>query len=151
MKKVLFICHGNICRSPMAEYVMKDMVKKAGKGDEFFVASAAMHTDELGNPVYPPVRKLLNAAGIDCNGHAARLIRDSDYADFDLIIGMDEANIRDLYRKFHGDPEGKIHKLLEYCGLGKDVADPWYTRDFSKTWDEINAGCAALLGDLTGK
>lgn len=149
MIKILFVCHGNICRSPMAEYVMKDMVKKAGFEDKIVVASAAAHTDEIGSPVYPPVRKLLNDAGIDCSSHAARLLRPSDYREFDLLIGMDEENICDMRRLYHNDPEGKIKKLPEYYGSSADVADPWYTRDFAKTWEEINLGCKMLLKSIT--
>ncbi len=148
MKKILFVCHGNICRSPMAEFVMKDMVKKAGLENEFFISSAATSREELGNPVYPPARRELAAHGIACDGHAARQITRRDYDEYDLLIGMDGANLRNMGRVFGGDPEGKICLLLDYTDHPRDVADPWYTGDFRQTWRDIGAGCSALLGVL---
>ena len=149
MIKVLFICHGNICRSPLAEFVMKEMVRRAGREAEFQIASAATSTEELGNPVYPPVRRLLAAHGIDCSGKTARQLRRSDYDDYDLLIGMDDANLRNMQRICGGDPERKIHLLLDYTDHPGSVADPWYTRDFEATWRDVNDGCSALLDRLT--
>ena len=150
MTKILFVCHGNICRSPTAEFVLKDMVKKAGLEREFEIASAATDTDELGNPVYPPSRKLLERHGIDCSGKRARLLTAADYERYDLIIGMDEENMRKLRRRYGPDPAGKLHALMEYAGKpGQPVADPWYTRDFERTWQDVTAGCSGLLRQLT--
>ena len=119
MVKVLFVCHGNICRSPMAEYVMNDLVKKAGLEGQFQIASAATSREELGNPVYPPARRKLAEHGISCDGHAARQLRSSDYEEYDLLIGMDMANLRNMYRACGGDPDGKIHLLMEYADRRK--------------------------------
>lgn len=145
---ILFVCHGNICRSPMAEFVMKDLVKKAGLDKKFVIASAATSAEELGNPVYPPARNELARHGISCSGHAARQLTKADYAAFDLLIGMDHANIRNMERVCGGDPLGKIHRLLDYTSRPGDVADPWYTGDFRTTWDDVSEGCAALLDKL---
>ena len=149
MTRILFVCLGNICRSPMAEYVMKDLVSKAGVADEFFIASAATSREELGNGVYPPARRKLAEHGISCAGHAARQITAKDYVNFDLIIGMDEENIRSMRRVFSGDPEGKVSLLLDHVGRGGNVADPWYTGDFEATWRDVNDGCRALLRELS--
>ena len=143
MKKVLIICHGNICRSPMAEFVFRDMAARAGV--EVEVASAATSAEELGNPVYPPVRRLLIAHGLDPSRKTARQLRRSEYADWDLFVGMDSANIRNMNLIFGGDPERKILRLLDLTPLKRDVEDPWYTRDFNACWDDIQLGCAALL------
>ncbi len=148
MTNILFVCHGNICRSPMAEFVMKDLVKKAGLEAEFEIASAATSTEELGNPVYPPARRELAAHGIGCAGHAARQLKKADYSRWDLLIGMDQANLRNMNRICGGDPDGKIHLLLEYAGRTDEVADPWYTGDFRQTWDDVLEGCTALLAHL---
>ena len=151
MTKILFVCHGNICRSPMAELLMKDMVKKAGREEEFFIDSAATSYEEIGNPVYPPARRMLAAHGIGCEGKTARHLRQQDYEEFDLLIGMDEENRTVMQRYFGGDAEGKIKNLLDYAGReGEEVADPWYTGDFQATWDDLSEGCAALLSALTG-
>ena len=149
MTKILFVCHGNICRSPMAEFVMKDLVKKAGREAEFEIASAATSTEEIGNPVYPPARRELAAHGIGCAGHAARQLRRDDYVHYDLLIGMDGANVRNMRRMCGGDPEGKIRLLLDFAGRpGQEVADPWYTGDFTATWRDVEAGCQGLLEQL---
>ena len=149
MIKVLFCCHGNICRSPMAEFVMKDLVKKAGQEAEFEIASAATSTEEIGNPVYPPARRELAAHGIGCAGHAARQLRRADYDHYDLLIGMDGANVRNMRRMCGGDPDGKIRLLLDFAGRpGQEVADPWYTGDFTATWRDVEAGCQGLLEQL---
>ncbi len=145
MTKILFVCHGNICRSPMAEFVMKDMVRKAGLENEIRISSAGTSAEELGNPVYSPVRRLLTEHGIDCAGKMARRMIPGDYGAYDLLIGMDEANLRNMRRLCGGDPEGKIHRLLEYTGRQGEVADPWYTRDFEATWRDVNDGCRGLL------
>ena len=145
MMKILFICHGNICRSPMAEFVMKDMVKQAGRDAEFHIESAATSTEELGNPVYPPARRKLAEHGLSCSGKTARQMRRDDYDSFDLLVGMDSANLRNMRRICGGDPEGKLRLLLDYTDRPGDVADPWYTGDFETTWQEVNEGCAALL------
>lgn len=149
MKKILFVCHGNICRSPMAEYIMKDLVKKAGLEDQFQIASAATSREEIGNPVYPPARRKLAEHGISCDGHAARQLRNSDYEEYDLLIGMDRANLRNMYHICGGDFNDKMHLLMEYVGRPEqEVADPWYTDDFDATWRDVLAGCQGLLDHL---
>ena len=152
MVKILFVCLGNICRSPMAEYIMKDLVKKAGLDNRCVIASAATSREEIGNPVYPPARRKLAEHGIGCDGHAARQMVSSDYERFDLLIGMDHANIRNMQRICGGDTEGKIHLLMEYAGKpGKEVSDPWYTDDFETAWKDILAGCQGLFRSLQEK
>ena len=148
MIKILFICHGNICRSPMAEFVFKDMVKKAGLEDLFEIASAATSTEEIGNPVYPPARRKMAEHGIDCSGKRARQLRRDDYARYDLLIGMDSANIRNMKRMCGGDPDGKIKMMMDFTGRPGDVADPWYTGDFEATWRDVEEGCRGLLESL---
>lgn len=151
MIKILFVCHGNICRSPMAEFVMKDIVKKAGLDSRFHIESAATSREELGNPVYPPARRKLAEHGIDCTGKTARQLKGSDYQNYDLLIGMDHANLRNMHRICGGDPDGKIHLLLDYTGRSGDVADPWYTRDFDATWCDVAEGCKGMLSELSDK
>ena len=148
MKKILFVCHGNICRSPMAEFVMKDLVQKAGLADHFYIESAATSTEEIGNEVYPPAKRKLAEHGISCKGKTARQMTRSDYQRFDLLIGMDDWNIRNMTRIAGGDPEGKINKLLDYTVRKGDVADPWYTGDFDATWRDVTEGCRELLKSL---
>lgn len=148
MKKILFVCHGNICRSPMAEFVIKDLVQKAGLSDHFYIESAATSTEEIGNEVYPPAKRKLAEHGISCKGKTARQMTRSDYQRFDLLIGMDDWNIRNMTRIAGGDPEGKIHKLLDYTARKGDVADPWYTGDFDATWRDVTEGCRELLKSL---
>ncbi len=154
MIKILFICHGNICRSPMAEFVLKDMVAERGLSDQFYIASAATSTEEIwngvGNPVYPPAKAELARHGISCEGKRAVQFRRSDYTKYDYLIGMDDANIRNMIRMAGGDPEHKIHKLLEYAGSDRAIADPWYTGDFGSTYADVTEGCAALLEYLCG-
>jgi protein-tyrosine phosphatase len=145
MTKILFICHGNICRSPMAEFILKDMVKKAGLSEQFEIASAATSTEELGNPVYPPARRKLAEYGISCDGHSARQLTNADYDKYDLLIGMDRANLRNMHRICGGDYADKMHLLMDFTDRPGDVADPWYTRDFSTTWIDIEEGCRRLL------
>ena len=151
MIKILFVCHGNICRSPMAEFVMKDLVKKAGLVSQFQIASAATSREEIGNPVYPPARRKLAEHGIACNGHAARQLTNGDYEKYDLLIGMDKANLRNMYRICGGDFADKMHLLMDYTDHPGDVADPWYTEDFETTWKDVLAGCQGLLESLTSK
>lgn len=148
MIKILFVCHGNICRSPMAEFAMKDLAEKANAASKFHIESAATSREELGNPVYPPARKKLAEHGINCEGKRARQLTRADYAEYDFLIGMDSANIRNMNRICGGDPDGKIHLMLEYAGRPGDVADPWYTRDFEATWQDVEAGCKGLLQEL---
>ena len=145
MMKILFVCHGNICRSPMAEFVMKDLVKQAGLEDQFHIESAATSTEELGNPVYPPARRKLAEHGIDCTGKRARQLTRSDYDGFDLLIGMDRANLRNMHRICGSVPGSKLHLLMDYSDRPGDVADPWYTSDFETTWRDVLAGCRGLL------
>ena len=142
MTKILFICHGNICRSPMAEFVMKDLVKKAGLSPQFYIDSAATSREEIGNPVYPPARRKLAEHGVPCGGHAARQLTGGDYAEYDLLIGMDQANLRNMRRICGGDPEGKLHLLLDYTGSPGDV---------EATWRDVLAGCRGLLAALTAR
>lgn len=130
----------------MAEYVMKYLVKKAGLEREFRIASAATSREELGNPVYPPARKKLAEHGIGCSGHAARQLQNNDYEEYDLLIGMDQANLRDMYRICGGDFMDKMHLLLDHTDrTGQEVADPWYTDDFDATWRDVEEGCRGLL------
>ena len=145
MTRILFICHGNICRSPMAEFVMKDLVKKAGLEAKFHIESAATSTEEIGNPVYLPARRKLAEHGIDCTGKTAQQLRNSDYDAFDLLIGMDRANLRNMHRICGGNSAGKLHLLMDYTDHPGDVADPWYTDDFETTWRDVLAGCRGLL------
>ncbi len=146
--RILFVCHGNICRSPMAEFVMKDLVHKAGRDADFTIESAATSTEEIGNAVYPPARRKLAEHGISCAGKTARQLRSDDYDRFDLLIGMDEWNIQNMTQMCGGDPDNKIHKLLDFTGRTGDVADPWYTGNFDATWRDVLAGCSALLEQI---
>ena len=145
MINILFICHGNICRSPMAEFVMKNLVSKAGLENRFHIESAASSTEEVGSPVYPPARRKLAEHGIGCAGKTARQLKKCDYDQYDLLIGMDRANLRNMQRICGGDCDGKMHLLMEYTSAPRDVADPWYTGDFETTWRDVLAGCQGLL------
>ncbi len=151
MTRVLFICHGNICRSPMAEFLFKDMVKKAGLQNDFLIESAATSYEEIGNPVHPGTKRKLAEQGISAKGKRARKLLGSDYDKYDLFIGMDSANIRNINRIFGGDPKGKVKKMLEFAGSYDDVADPWYTGNFEVTYDDIMRGLKGLFKELTGK
>ncbi len=146
--KILFVCHGNICRSPMAEFVMKEMVKNSGLQERIYIESAATSTEELGNPVYPPARKIMAQHGIDCKNKTARQITRADYDEFDYIVAMDEYNIRNMRRFFGNDPENKVSLLLSWANENREVADPWYTGDFEATWRDVNLGCKALLEQI---
>ena len=166
--KILFVCHGNICRSPMAEFVMKKLVRDLPatlpaelqqgaaqfqlKDVEFEIASAATSTEEIGNPVYPPARRMLAMHGIDCSGKTARQMTVRDYEYYDYIVLMDRNNLRNLRWVLPGDlqkdPKGKISLLMDWVGKSRDVADPWYTGDFQATWDDVNEGCKAMLAQI---
>ncbi len=145
MIKVLFVCHGNICRSPMAEFIFKDMVKKAGVADQFYIASAATSTEEIGNPVYPGARRKLAEVGIRPYGKYAVQMKRSDYDAYDYLLGMDRMNIRNMLRIAGGDPQHKICRLLDFGNNPRDIADPWYTDNFDETYDDIIEGCQAFL------
>ena len=152
MKKIMFVCHGNICRSPMAEFIFKDMIHKKGMSDRFLVASSATSTEEIwngvGNPVYPPARAELAKHGLSCDGKRAVQVRKSDYDKYDLFVCMDGNNVRNALRIFGSDREGKIHKLMDYTSRGGDVADPWYSDRFDIAYSDIYEGCEALLSEL---
>ncbi|MBO4877943.1 MAG: low molecular weight phosphotyrosine protein phosphatase [Ruminococcus sp.] len=145
MYKIMFVCHGNICRSPMAEFIMKKLVSDCGLSGDILISSSATSTEELGNPVYPPARAELAKHGIGCAGKTAVQLRKSDYDRYDLFVGMDTANIRNMNRIFGSDKDGKIYKLLTFASRGDDVSDPWYTRDFGKAYSDIEEGCMGLL------
>ncbi|MBE6765220.1 MAG: low molecular weight phosphotyrosine protein phosphatase [Ruminococcaceae bacterium] len=153
MTKILFVCHGNICRSPMAEFIFKDMIKNAGLEDSFVVASCATSTEEIwgdvGNPVYPPARDELAKHGISCKGKRAVQLRRDDYDKYDLLIAMDSRNVLNMLKILGSDPEKKIHKLMDYTSRGGDVADPWYSDRFDIAYRDIRDGCEALLAALT--
>ena len=149
--KILFVCLGNICRSPMAEFVMKDIVEKAGLSHEFEIASAATSTYEIGNPVYPLARQKLAEHGIDCKGKTARQITKRDYEYYDYIVAMDQSNLKNLRNMLGEDKQGKISLLMDYTSRPADVADPWYTGDFQATWDDVTEGCAELLKYIMAK
>ena len=144
-QRILFVCHGNICRSPMAEFVMKELVRKAGIEDDFDIESAATSTEEIGNSVYSPARRKLAEHGISCAGKTARQMTRQDYEEFDLLVGMDRWNIRNMRSICGGDPLGKIVMLMDYTSRPGDVADPWYTEDFEATWQDVLEGCQGLL------
>ena len=148
MTKILFVCHGNICRSTMAEYVMKHLVREAGREGEFHIDSAATSTEEIGNGVHHGTRRKLAQVGIPCGDHRARQVTWKDYEAFDYIIGMDNANIRNLRRMLKNDPEGKISMMLDYTERPGEVADPWYTGDFEATYRDVLEGCQGLLKKL---
>ncbi len=149
MTRILFICHGNICRSPMAEFVMKDLVKKAGLESQFQIESAATSTEEIGNPVYPPARRKLAEHGIDCAGKTARQLTNGDYDRYDLLIGMDQENLWNMHRICGGDYDEKLHLLMEFTDRpDAEVADPWYTGDFEAAWRDVLEGCKGLLERL---
>ena len=151
MTKILFVCHGNICRSPAAEYLLRELLDQAGLGGDYTVASAATSSEEIGNPVYPPMRKVLADHGLDCAGKTARRLRRRDYADWDLLIGMDEENLWNMRRLFGGDPDSKLHNFMDYAGFpGEEIADPWYTRDFERAYADIRLACEGLLYQLSG-
>ncbi len=145
MVKILFVCHGNICRSPMAEYMFRYYVDKKGLSDFFYIASAATSYEEIGNPVHYGTRKILNSLGIDPSGKRARRMVQRDYEDYDFLIGMDGANLRDMYRLFGKDRDGKIMMFLDHSKDPRPIADPWYTGNFDETYLDIKEGCETLL------
>ena len=151
MIKVLFICHGNICRSTMAESVFTDLVNKQGLADIFYINSAATSREEIGNGVHYGTVNQLRKVGIPVIPHRAIQMTKADYDSYDYLIGMDTANIRNMHRIVGSDPEGKIYKLLSFAGSGRDVADPWYTGDFATTYDDVLAGCKGLLEQIMGE
>ena len=152
MISVLFVCHGNICRSPMAEFIFKDMVNNRGLGDQFYIASAATSTEEIwngiGNPVYPPAKRELAKHGISCEGKRAVQLKKSDYDKYDYLIGMDQWNISNIMRIIRKDPEGKVFKFLDFSEHPRDIADPWYTGDFDTTYEDIREGCQSFWNYL---
>lgn len=151
MIRMLFVCHGNICRSPMAEFVMRDLVNKAGLGNKFHIASAATSTEEIGNPVHYGTRNKLYALGISTEGKYAVQLKKSDYKNYDYIIGMDRMNRRNILRIVGADPEKKIFNLLEFAEESGDIADPWYTGDFDQTYEDVLRGCQGLLKQIQEK
>ena len=149
MIRIVFCCHGNICRSPMAEFIMKELVRREGLASEFEIASCAVSTEELGNGIYPPAKAELERRGIPFGKHYAVQLSRGDYDSYDLFIVMDRSNLRRARDILRGDPEGKLRMLMEYAGESRDVSDPWYTRRFDKAFDDIYEGCEALLRALT--
>ncbi len=145
MIKVLFICHGNICRSPMAEYILKDMVAKRNISDQFRIESAATSYEEIGNPIYPPARKELAKHGIECVGHHARKLVKADFEEFDFLIAMEEYNLHNIRREFGDALAKRVSLLLDYTDAPGDIADPWYTGGFEETYEDIVLGCLGLL------
>lgn len=146
MTRILFVCHGNICRSPMAEFIMKALVKARGLENEYYIESAAVSDEEYGNPIYPPAKRCLSQHGVAWDPtKSARTVRAEDYARFDRIICMDSSNLRLIRRYIPEDPQGKIHLMMSYTGRSRDVADPWYTGDFEKTFQDILSACEAML------
>jgi protein-tyrosine phosphatase len=151
MIKVMFVCHGNICRSPMAEFIFKNMVKEKRLLDKFYIASCATSTEEIGNSVYPPARRKLMEHNISCEGKRAVQLRKEDYNKYDYIVAMDQMNIRNIFKIIKEDPEKKVYKLLDFTNNPKDIADPWYSGNFDITYDEIYEGCKGLLDYITNK
>ncbi|MCD7904345.1 MAG: low molecular weight phosphotyrosine protein phosphatase [Clostridiales bacterium] len=151
MINVIFVCHGNICRSPMGEFIFKAMVKKEGLKDSFHIESAATSREELGNPVYPPAARKLKSIGLDCRGHHARQFTVSDYKHFDYILVMEGYNTRNLNRIIGRDTESKVHRLLDFSPRPRDIADPWYTDDFDTACREIEEGCKYFLSYLKNR
>lgn len=145
IKSIMFVCHGNICRSPMAEFIMKDLVKKECPDAELFIASSATSTEEIGNPVYPPAKAELSRRGIPCGGRQAVQVTKSDYGKYDLFLVMDGNNVRNIMRIFGSDPDGKVRRLSEFSGMNGDISDPWYSGRFDVAFDDIYKGCVGLL------
>lgn len=148
MINILFVCHGNICRSPMTEFVMKERVRQSGLDAAVYVESAAMHRDEIGSDVHYGTKEILDRYGIPYEHRAARLVTTADYDKFDYIVGMDRYNMRDMMSLYHNDPDGKLSLLMDWVGASRDVADPWYTGDFDTTYEDVDAGCLALVEHL---
>ena len=148
MYKILFVCHGNICRSPMAEFVMKDIVAKAGMSEMFYIASCATSTEEIGNPVHYGTKRKLAEVGISCEGKRAVQLTKKDYDEYDMLIAMDEMNIRNIMRIIKSDPDSKVSLLMSYADENRSIADPWYTGNFENTYSDILKGCTALFNEL---
>lgn len=148
MVKILFVCHGNICRSPMAEFIMKELVRREGLEDDFLIASCAVSTEEIGNGIYPPAKNELKRRGIPFSEHYAVQLKHSDHENYDLFVVMDKSNLRRARDILGGDSEGKLHMLMEYAGFSRDVSDPWYSRRFDVAFDDIMQGCEGLLRSL---
>lgn len=148
MIKILFICHGNICRSPMAEFVLRDMAARRGLGDRLFVASAATSTEEIGNPVHRGTREKLREHGISTDGKRAVQLKKSDYDQYDYLLGMESWNLTNMMRILKNDPEHKVYRLLDFSDRPRDIADPWYTGNFDVTYDDVVEGCEAFLAHL---
>ncbi|MBQ7095653.1 MAG: low molecular weight phosphotyrosine protein phosphatase [Clostridia bacterium] len=148
MTKIMFICHGNICRSPMGEFILKDLTMKRGLSDRFYIASCATSTEEIGNPVYPPAREKLAQHGISCQRKRAVQLKRSDYSEYDLFLCMDRYNLRNALRIFGEDPNKKVRMLMDYAGRDADVDDPWYSGNFDQAFDDIKEGCLGLLEAL---
>ncbi|MBE6829825.1 MAG: low molecular weight phosphotyrosine protein phosphatase [Ruminococcaceae bacterium] len=148
MPKILFVCHGNICRSPMAEYVLKHLVAQRGQKEDFTIASAATSTEEIGNPVHRGTKRKLSEVGIPMDQRSAVQLRKSDYHTYDYLIGMDSHNIRNMLRILGGDPEKKVYRLLDFTSSPRDIADPWYTGNFDITYHDIMEGCTSLLEQI---
>lgn len=151
MVKILFVCHGNICRSPMAEFVFRDLAERQGVGDRFRCDSAATSREEIGNPVHRGTRRKLAEHGIDCGGKTAVQLVRADYGRYDWLLGMDAWNLSNMVRLFDGDPENKVRRLLDFTDQPRDIADPWYTGNFDVTWKDVVKGCQALLDFLRGQ
>lgn len=151
MIKIMFVCHGNICRSPMAEFVMRDMVKKAELGNEISINSSATSTEEIGNPVHYGTRNKLKQYGISVEGKYAVQLKKTDYEKYDYIIGMDSWNVRNIMRIIGSDSENKVYKLLDFAGQNRDIKDPWYTDNFDETYNDVLLGCTELLKEITKK
>ena len=151
MIKILFVCHGNICRSPMAEFVMKEIVKRNNVGDMFEIESCATSREEIGNGVYPPAKQKLAEHGISCKGKTARQMTKEDYERFDYIVAMDRFNLRNMTSFTNGDKYEKVSLLMDYTDKPGDVADPWYTGDFEKTWQDVTRGCEGLFAQISVK
>lgn len=144
--RILFVCHGNICRSPMAEFILKALVRARGMEDRYYIESAAVSAEEIGNPIYPPARRCLSQHGVPFDaGKRARQITRADYSRFDRIVCVDSSNLRLIRRIIPDDPDGKIHLLMAYTGTGRDVADPWYTGDFEEAFQDILEGCEGMM------
>lgn len=148
MIKILFVCHGNICRSPMAQFVFQDMVNKRGLADHFTIDSKATSTEELGNSPHPGTVRKMNELGIPMIPHRASQLNRRDYEEYDYFIGMDTWNMRNINRIFGGDPEGKVYKFLSFGSDGRDIADPWYTGNFDETYEDVLEGCEGFLAYL---
>ncbi len=148
MIKVCFVCHGNICRSPMAEYLFRDYVQKQGYGDKFYIQSAATSTEEIGNSVHPGTKRVLRGLGIDSSDHRARQLCWRDYKEYDYFIGMDSWNIKNMMRMLKNDPDGKVYKFLSFGSDGRDIADPWYTGNFDVTYRDVMEGCETFFNYL---